>query len=43
MNNLSKEYKTPELNCVKILLEAGFTLSADSDFEQPEYGGEDNI
>ena len=43
MSNTTQKYNTPQLNCIKVHLEAGFALSADSDFEHPEYGGEDNI
>ena len=43
MNNLSKEYKTPELRTVRVTLERGFAISAEGGFEQPEFGGEDNI
>ena len=43
MSNTTKKYRTPQLRCVRFILERGFALSADSDFEQPEYGGEDNI
>ena len=43
MKNRDKKYYYPQLYCVKINLERGFAASVDSGFEQPEYGGEDNL
>ncbi|MGN0007050.1 MAG: hypothetical protein ACI35T_03020 [Alistipes sp.] len=35
-------YVAPEINVFLIEVERGFELSGD-DFEQPNYGGEDNL
>lgn len=43
MSNTTKKYRTPQLRCVRVILERGFAISAEGGFEQPEFGGEDNI
>lgn len=36
-------YVAPVVHIVNIALERGFAVSADDNFEQPEYGGADNL
>lgn len=36
-------YVVPVVHIVSIALERGFAVSADDNFEQPEYGGADNL
>lgn len=36
-------YIAPVVRIVSIALERGFAVSADDSFEQPEYGGADNL
>lgn len=36
-------YIAPVVHIVNIALESGFAVSADDNFEQPEYGGADNL
>lgn len=35
-------YKTPQIRVCSVLIERGFSVSSE-DFEQPEFGGEDNL
>lgn len=36
-------YSAPYMRLVTIRLERGFALSVEDNFEQPEYGGSDNL
>ena len=42
-NTKDFRYTAPELCAVAISVERGFADSEESGFEQPEYGGADNI
>lgn len=45
MTNSKKthRYSAPEVHLVVFSLERGFATSAESGFEQPEYGGAENL
>jgi hypothetical protein len=44
MKNIKdSRYTAPELCAVAIFVERGFADSEESGFEQPEYGGADNL
>lgn len=43
MKNNSTFYSAPDMRLVTIRLERGFALSVEDNFEQPEYGGSDNL
>lgn len=36
-------YNKPEFTITYLACERGFAVSTDSDIEQPEFGGEDNL
>ena len=36
-------YSAPDMRLVTICLERGFAHSVEDNFEQPEYGGSDNL
>lgn len=37
------KYNKPEFTITYLACERGFAVSTDSDIEQPEFGGEDNL
>lgn len=36
-------YSAPDMRLVAIRIERGFALSVEDNFEQPEYGGSDDL
>lgn len=43
MKNKHTCYYAPDMRSVTISLERGFAASVEDNFEQPEYGGSDNL